>query len=270
MRVTATLIGTGALVAASAMFALPATAADTASVSVLHGVPGATVDVCANGSELIPDFKPGTLAGPLDLPAGTYSIKVVAAGAGATNCDADPVIGPADVTVAAGNSYTIVAHLDADGKPTATPFMNDTKAVAAGQGTLVARHVAQAPAVDVLVNGASVGTFSNPEQIGPAALPAGSYDVKIQAGGTAVKTTPATDAVPVAAGQSTIAYAWGTADDLQIAVQTVKLGHSSPGGVPGGESGSAAGGNAGWLLLAAGLGAAGLAASGRRLVTAGR
>ena len=52
MRVTATLIGTGALVAASVAFALPAAAADTASVSVLHGVPGATVDFCANGEEL--------------------------------------------------------------------------------------------------------------------------------------------------------------------------------------------------------------------------
>lgn len=134
----------------------------------------------------------------------------------------------------------------------------------------MARHVAEAPEVEVLVNGDSVGSFSNPEQIGPAALPADEYDVEIQAGGTTVKTTPAPGAVPVAAGQSTIAYAWGTADDLQIAVQTVKLGHSSPSGVPGGESGSAAGGSAGWLLLAAGLGAAGLAVTGRRLVTAGR
>ncbi len=269
MRVTATLIGTGALVAASVAFALPAAAADTASVSVLHGVPDATVDVCANGEELIADFKPGTLAGPLDLPPGTYTIKVVA-GEGDTDCDADALIGPADVSVEGGMSYTIVAHLDADGALTATPFVNDTEAVDAGQGTLVARHVAEAPEVDVLVNGDSVGTFSNPEQIGPAALPAGEYEVVIEAGGTAVPTTPSTDAVPVAEGQSTIAYAWGTADDLQIAVQTVALGHSSPSGVPGGESGSAAGGTAGWILLAAGLGAAGVALSGRRLVTAQR
>jgi hypothetical protein len=269
MRVTATLIGTGALVAASVAFALPAAAADTATVSVLHAVPEATVDVCANGDELIPDFKPGTLAGPLQLPAGTYTIKIVA-GEGDTNCDADALIGPADVTVAAGKNYTVVAHLTEDGKLTATPYENDTEAVDAGQGTLVARHVAEAPEVEVFVNGDSVGSFSNPEQIGPAALPADDYDVELKVDGTVVKTTPATSAVPVAEGESTIAYAWGTADDLQIAVQTVKLGHSSPSGVPGGESGSAAGGSAGWLLLAAGLGAAGLAISGRRLVTAGR
>ncbi len=115
MRTTATIVGAGALLAAGAMFALPAAAADTASVSVLHGVPDATVDVCADGKELIADFKPGTLAGPLDLPADTYTIKVVA-DEGTTNCDADALIGPADVTVAAGKSYTVVAHLDADGE----------------------------------------------------------------------------------------------------------------------------------------------------------
>ena len=39
-----------------------------ATVSVLHAVPGLTVDVYANGDELIPDFKPGTLSDPLTLP----------------------------------------------------------------------------------------------------------------------------------------------------------------------------------------------------------
>jgi hypothetical protein len=265
MRKTTTLIGAGTLVAASALFALPATAADTASVSVLHGVPDATVDVCANGEELIADFTPGTLAGPLDLPAGTYTITVVG-DEETTNCDADALIGPADVSVEAGNSYTVVAHLDADGNLTATPFQNDTEAAAAGSGKLTARHTAQAPEVDVLVEGDSVGTFSNPDQIGPAELPAGEYAVEIQAGGAAVPTTPALDAVPVEEGVNTIAYAWGTAEDLQIAVQTVDLAHSAPSGVPGGESGEAAGTGAAWLLLAAGLGMAGVAVSGRRLV----
>ena len=265
MRKTTSVIGAGAVVAASAVFAFPAAAAETASVSVLHGVPDAVVDVCANGEELIADFKPGTLAGPLDLPPGTYTIAVVA-DEPTTNCDADPIIGPADVSVEGGMSYTVVAHLDADGKPTATPFVNDTEAAAAGSGKLTARHVAQAPEVDVLVDGDSVGSFSNGNEIGPAELPAGEYGVEIQAGGTAVPTTPALDAVPIADGQNTIAYAWGTAEDLQVAVQTVALGHSAPGGVPGGESGAATGNGAAWLLMAAGLGIAGVALSGRRLV----
>ena len=47
-----------------------------ATVSVLHAVPGLTVDVYANGEELLPDFEPGTLTDPLMLPAGTYDLKL--------------------------------------------------------------------------------------------------------------------------------------------------------------------------------------------------
>ena len=46
-----------------------AQAGGDATVSVLHAVPGLTVDVYANGEELIPDFEPGTLTDPLSLPA---------------------------------------------------------------------------------------------------------------------------------------------------------------------------------------------------------
>ena len=33
----------------------------TSTISILHGVPGATVDVYANGAELLTNFAPGTL-----------------------------------------------------------------------------------------------------------------------------------------------------------------------------------------------------------------
>ena len=264
MRTTAALLGAGALVAASAGLALPASAQeDGAQVSVLHGVPGLTVDVYVNGDLTLDDFKPGDLAGPLDLPTGTYSVALTAADAAD---DSSPVLGPVDLTVEGGMNYTAGAHLTADGDPTVTPFVNDTEAAGAGEGKLTARHVAQAPEVTVFVDGGEVGSFTNPNEIS-APLPAGSYDVELQAGGSAVPTTPSTDAVPVEDGVNTIAYAWGTAEDLQIAVQTVALGHSSPSGVPGGESGAAAGSNAGWLYAAAGLGIAGMAIAGRRLAT---
>src|SRR5690554_3411260 len=55
---------------------------ENAVVSVLHGVPDLTVDVFANGEELIPDFEPGTLTDPLTLPAGTYDIEIFPDGEG--------------------------------------------------------------------------------------------------------------------------------------------------------------------------------------------
>src|SRR5215208_7587605 len=68
-----TVAATGALLSLSAM---PATAADTATVSVLHAVPDTPVDVYANGERLIDDFQPGTLTDPLQLPAGSYDLAV--------------------------------------------------------------------------------------------------------------------------------------------------------------------------------------------------
>ena len=53
----------------------PASAAatsDTATVSILHAVPGLTVDVYANGDAILTDFEPGTITDPLTLPAGDY------------------------------------------------------------------------------------------------------------------------------------------------------------------------------------------------------
>jgi len=274
MRTTAALLGAGALLAAGAALAVPAGAADDAQLSVLHAIPasaleaagitGGVVDVYVNGTNTIDNFAPGTLAGPLPLPAGTYTVAITA---GDASDASSPALGPVDLTLAAGGNYTAVAFLDASSKPTASLFTNDTAAAPAGQGKLTARHVAAAPEVSVTVDGTSIGSFANGGQLGPAALPAGSYDVKILAGSTQVPTTPATNAVPVTAGVNTIAYAWGTAESLQVAVQTVHLAHSAPSGVPGGESGSAASTTVpGGVLAAAGLGLAGAAVSSRKLV----
>ena len=166
MRTRSAIAGTAALSGAGLALALaaPATAATatTADLSVLHGVPGLVVDVWVNGERTLDDFEPGALAGPLELPAGTYTVAITAADAAD---DSAPAIGPVDLPLAAGTSYTAVAHLDADGNPTASLFTNDTTTTAAGQGRLTVRHVAAAPAVDVLAGGSPVITnLANPDE----------------------------------------------------------------------------------------------------------
>ena len=137
-------IGAGALVALGAV--APATAAEgNAMLSVLHGVPDLTVDVYVNDELTLDDFAPGDLAGPLELPAGTYSVAITASDAADAS---SPAIGPVDLPLDAGGNYTAVAHLDAEGTPTATLFTNDVSDIAAGQGRLTVRHTAAAPAVD--------------------------------------------------------------------------------------------------------------------------
>ncbi len=117
MRITkcAAFLATGAAAALVTLGAVPAQAADgDATLSVLHGVPDLTVDVWVNDELTLDDVKPGDLAGPLELPAGTYSVAITAADA--TDAS-DPAIGPVDLTLDAGKSYTAAPHLDAVGRP---------------------------------------------------------------------------------------------------------------------------------------------------------
>jgi hypothetical protein len=227
-------IGAGALVALGAV--APATAAeDAAMLSVLHGVPDLTVDVYVNDELTLDDFAPGDLAGPLELPAGTYSVAITAADAADAS---SPAIGPVDLPLDAGGNYTAVAHLDAEGNPTATLFTNNVSDIPAGQGRLTVRHTAAAPAVDVLAGGQAVVTnLSNPSEQTLDLAP-GTVSAAVAATGTTEPVIGPAD-VTVAEGALTIVYAWGSLEDenLALAVQNVTGMHSSPGGVPAGSAG---------------------------------
>ncbi|WP_445155876.1 DUF4397 domain-containing protein [Arthrobacter sp. Hor0625] len=252
-------------IAAALTLAGPAQAAEpNAQLSVLHGVPELTVDVWVNGERTLDDFAPGTLAGPLALPAGDYELAITAADAADASA---PVIGPVKVTLAASGNYTAVANLDAAGKPTANFFTNDVAQIGPGKGKLTVRHTAAAPAVDVLAGGSPVisGLANAKEKtltLDPATLSAA-----VAAAGTTAPVIGPAD-VAVAEGTHTIVYAWGSLADknLQLAVQNIEGLHSAPAGVPGGRSGAAAGsetasdpaamvglGAAALLLLAGGI-----------------
>ncbi|MCB7135823.1 DUF4397 domain-containing protein [Cellulosimicrobium marinum] len=237
-RRSAALAGAVGLVALGAFAPASADTAENASLSVLHGVPDTPVDVWVNDELTLDDFQPGDLAGPLDLPAGSYSVAITAPDAADAS---EPVIGPVDLPLEAGGSYTAVAHLDAAGEPTATLFTNDTSPTAAGEGRLTVRHVAAAPAVDVLAGDEAVITgLENPDEE-VLDLPAGTVPAAVAAAGTTDPVLGPAD-VTVAEGVNTIAYAWGSleADNLALATQTVEGLHSSPSGVPAGMSGLAA------------------------------
>jgi hypothetical protein len=255
-----TVGATGALLA---LGATPAMAADTATVSVLHAVPDLVVDVYANGEELIPDFQPGTLTDPLELPAGTYDIEVFADGDDPAS--AEPAI-TASVDVPAGANATAVAHLAEDGTPTLTPFVNDTSEVEAGQARVTVRHTAAAPAVDVRAGGTPViEGLTNPNEES-LTVPAGTVSADVVLAGTDTVAIGPAD-LELAEGSNTVVYAWGSEDaGYELAVQSITA-HSAPSGVPGGSAGLVDEGMmpAGLIALSlAGLAGAGIA--GRRLL----
>lgn len=252
-----------------ALAAPTADAADTATVSILHAVPDATVDVYANGDALLEDFEPGTLTDPQKLPAGDYDLKVVAAGDGA---DGDAVAEAKGVTVPAGANITVVAHLSEDGDPMLSAFVNDTSKVKAGKARLTVRHTAAAPAVDVRANESAVFEgLTNPDEA-KGDVDAGTVSADVTLAGEDDTVIGPAD-LNLAEGTNTIVYAWGSAEDenLKLAVQTIKGLHSAPHGVPGGTGGQAAAeaGGSLWAFALVGIAAIGIAVSAPRVARAG-
>lgn len=231
--------GIAAGVVLAAGFAVPAQAisASSADLSVLHAIPDTPVDVYVNGALTLDDFQPGDLAGPLDLPAGSYDVAITASDA----ADASAPILEATVELAAGKSYTAVAHLTDAGAPTVTPYENDIATTAAGEGRLTVRHVAAAPAVDILAGGTPVvQALVNPDEA-TLNLPVGTVSAAVALAGTTDPVIGPAD-VAIQDGVLTIVYAWGSAEDanLALAVQTVTVGHTVPGAVISGTAGYAA------------------------------
>ncbi len=244
-----------------------AAAADNASVSVVHGIPNTPVNVFVNGDLTLRNFKPGTVAGPLSLPAGSYQVKIFPAAntAGTGN----PVV-QATAQVPAGANVTLAAHLTAAGQPAITPFVNDVSKLAAGQARLIVRHTAAAPAVDVRAGGTPViRGLTNPKQQ-VLNLPAATVEADVVLAGTSTVVIGPAD-VALKEGTATIVYAIGSADEdtLGLVVQTISGLHSSPSGVPAGTGGLAGDGVPAWLVVTSGLGLL-LAAGGVARVAAAR
>jgi len=191
-------------------------------VTVVHGVPGLTVDVYANGNLAIPGFAPDTITDQFLMAAGTYDIAIYAAGSDPLTTA--PAIVAEGVVVAAGANASIVAHLDAGGAPTASVFIDDVSSIDSGNARVTVRHTAAAPAVDVLAGGAVLFANVVNGAGGGADVPAGSYAVTLNAAGTSTQAYPASGAVDVdlAEGANTVVYAVGTlGSDFKLLVDVV-------------------------------------------------
>ncbi len=109
-----------------------ANAQDGVAVTLLHGIPGATVDVAVDGDVVVPGFEPGDTA-DLTAFAGQTLVNLEVRAAGTE----DVVIGPvAEFAVPDAGNWTVIAHLDADGNPTVTPFENNEADAGDGNGRL--------------------------------------------------------------------------------------------------------------------------------------
>ena len=200
-----------ALVASTALLlavAIPASAADTSRVRVLHASPDApNVDIYLDDAKVdaltnVP-FK--TISAYLSIPAGAHNVKVVPTG-GAV---ADAVI-DADVTFASGSSYTVAAT-NVVASIEAQVVVDAPTPTADGAQLRVVHFSADTPAVDVRPDGGSplVTNLAYPDATDYLDIPAGAYDLEVCATGT--DTCPLDlDPVTVEDGTSYSAFAVGS------------------------------------------------------------
>lgn len=170
--------------------------AETSTITVIHGIPGndigldnaLSVDVEVNGACALTGFVYQEISPRLELPAGTYDIAVKLSDG---NCGGPTAIDAPGVAVPGGINATIIAHLDGDGAPTASVFVNDLSPVADGQARVAVHHVATAPTVDIDVFPSSDGAWG---RIGWPSHPALEID-DVANPDQAVADVPATDFV---------------------------------------------------------------------------
>jgi hypothetical protein len=261
----------GALIAAAIVLATAGTASaqDTGTVYVVHGIPDTPVDVYVDGQRALDDFAPGTAQGPLDLPSGPHQVAVFPADAADGSGQA---LLSAEAEVPAGGNVTLAAHLTAQGQPALTPLVNEVGAVPAGEARVVVRHLAAAPAVDVLAGGQPVvRNLTNPNQEA-LEVPAGTVTAAVAAAGTTEPVIGPAD-LTLREGTTTFVHAVGSLEqgNLQLVTFTVSGSDSAPHGVPAGApSGAPADGPAGLWAAVSLLGVALVVASLVRLRPAHR
>jgi hypothetical protein len=192
---------------------------ETAKVRVGHFSPDApAVDVYADGGLILTEVPFGVMSDYLEVPAGTYTIEVVAAGADPAD---GAVIGPVDLDFVAGTMSTVAAT-NAQASIEANVLADMPSPQEGIAQVRVAHFAADAPAVDIAVDGGDVVVegLAYPATAGYLDLPEGEYDLEIRPAGT-TDVAFDIDPLPLAGGTSYSIFAIGSLSDGSFTVVPV-------------------------------------------------
>ena len=200
----------------------------SAHIRAAHFSPDAgLVDVYVNGEVALADVDFPVISDWMEVEAGTYSVAVAPAG---TSLD-DAVIGPADITLEAGDWITVAA-IGGVGNGTLGPAIINEDFSDLGEGDArvnVFHAIEGAPAVDVFAGGdviipqlAYPGDLGDNDGLFSIDVPAGTYDLSVVASGT---TTEILDLSGTELSANTIYFvaAVGTPDAPQVALAATHL-----------------------------------------------
>jgi hypothetical protein len=209
---------------------------ESATVTVLHALPGFVADVYVNGQLTLDGFQPETATDPLSLPAGSYEIEVRDVGAAA---DSEPVLAWSGA-IEGGQNLSIIARLTEEGQPELAIFENDVSSVSPGKSRLVVRHAAGAPTFRVFVDDRA--KFDSLASGGEAAAQfrAGNHSIEFMLETSSDSVLGPAD-LRLSEGTAQIVYAVGSleGESLDVMIQTISGLASSPSGVLTGDGGSA-------------------------------
>ncbi len=222
-------------------------------LTVIHAIPGEggfPADIYLDGDLVVEEMTFGNVTETATVASGTHDVAIYPDGA---NPDAEDPALAAEVDLADGADATVVAGLTNSGDPTLAVYVNNADPVGAGEARIVLRHQAQAPAVDLLVNGE------------PVALEVANGDeaaAEVEAGPITLSLVPSAEGegdlfqtdVDLSEGSAFLIYGIGSVEggSFDVAVQQVSGLQTPPEGIPTGTGGAAANGVPFWLLFAMG------------------
>lgn len=203
-----------------------------ASLTLVHGIPGDSVGATRelpvqvrvyrllDGTKVFDGVKFPTVAGPLSVKPGIYRIQVRVTGT--------PLVLTRWTYLSPGENVSAVAYLTDSGRlgdPAGKPapqlgiFTNDVSSPGAGKARVIVRHLADAPAVDVLAGGATlINALANPGSAA-AVVPAGTYPIEVVADADNSISAFGPADLTFAAGTTTVVYAVGSFFDGSFAPQ---------------------------------------------------
>ena len=228
-----------AIVAIAAAALAPAAHADSrwnknrnASLTLVHGIPGDSVGASRDlpvqvrvyrlfdGVKVFDGVTFPTVAGPLSVKPGIYRIQVRVTGT--------PLVLTRWTYISPGENVSAVAYLTDSGRlgnPSGKPspqlgiFTNDVSSPGPGKARVIVRHLADAPAVDVLAGGGTlINALANPGSAA-AVVPAGTYPIQVVADADNTISAFGPADLTFAAGTTTVVYAVGSFFDGSFAPQ---------------------------------------------------
>lgn len=125
-----------------------------AMVYVVHGIPGLDfglspelpLDISVDGECTFQAIKFGDIMGPISKPPGTYKVAV---GLANSLIPCGTPLYEVEVPLLAGETSSLVVHMDPDGAPTAHKFACDFSPLVSKKARILLFHTAAASAVDI-------------------------------------------------------------------------------------------------------------------------